>query len=132
MARSPINQGSELPLSSRGSPSDFSRLPDNCLELIVSSLIDACTPAELVEALGTCKNLHRGYKLFAASSSSNKLINWILEHVNPGDAMTRLLKMGLAQKPAAFAALATTGPANTGVSFRQKQQANSLHENTVH
>ena len=113
MSRSPTRHGSELPLCRRGSPSDFSRLPDNCLELIVSSLMDACTPAELAEPLAACKSLHRGYKLLAASSSSKKLIGWILEHNTPGDAMTRLLKMGLAQKPAAFAALAATGHAHT-------------------
>ena len=112
MAHSPTRQRSELPQCSRDSLSDFRRLPDNCLELIVSGLVDACPPAELAEALGTCKTVRRAYKLFAASSSSKKLVGWVIEYGTPETAMTRLLKLGLAEKLAIFAALAATGHAH--------------------
>ena len=112
MAHNPTRQRSELSQCSRGSPSDFRKLPDNCLELIFWSLVDACPPGELAEVLGTCKTLHRAYKLFAASSSSEKLVGWVLEYGTPATAMTRLLKMGLADKLAIFAALAATGHAH--------------------
>ena len=89
-------QAGELPQCSRESPPNFTRLPDNCLELIISRVIDACSPAEIAQALATCKSLHRAYWLLAASSSSKKMIGWILEHGHPEAAMIRLLRMGLA------------------------------------
>ena len=101
--------------SSQDSPSHLARLPDNCLELIISRLIDACAPTEVAEALGTCKgackSLHRAWQMFAGSETSEKLVGWVLEHEGPQAAMERLLKLGL-QKPAAFAALAATGHAH--------------------